>query len=45
VWSAILVGGVVSWAVDSSTGADNHYDTPVNLTLAPIAAQAQQPGH
>jgi hypothetical protein len=41
VSSAILVGGVISWAVDSSTGADNAYTTPESLTLAPIAAQAQ----
>ena len=29
----ILLGGGIGWIVDSSTGADNKYDTPVNITL------------
>jgi len=31
----VLTGGV-AWAVDSGTGADNKYDSPVNLTMAPV---------
>jgi hypothetical protein len=31
----ILLGGGIGWAVDSAVGADNKYDTPVNMTLVP----------
>ena len=31
----ILLGGGVGWAIDSASGADNKYDSPVNLTLLP----------
>jgi len=31
----IVLGGGIGWAVDSATGADNKYDTPVNITLPP----------
>ncbi len=30
----IILGGGIGWAVDSATGSDNKYDTPVNITLA-----------
>jgi hypothetical protein len=30
----IILGGGIGWAIDSATGSDNKYDTPVNLTLA-----------
>ncbi len=30
----IVAGGLIGWGVDSATGADNKYDSPVNLTLA-----------
>jgi len=29
----IILGGGVGWAVDSATGSDNKYDSPVNMTL------------
>lgn len=29
----IILGGGIGWAVDSATGADNKYDSPVNITL------------
>lgn len=29
----ILLGGPIGWAVDSATGSDNHYNTPVMVTL------------
>jgi hypothetical protein len=29
----IILGGGIGWAIDSSTGADNKYDSPVNITL------------
>jgi hypothetical protein len=30
----IILGGGIGWAVDSATGADNKYDTPVNISLS-----------
>jgi hypothetical protein len=35
----ILLGGGIGWAIDSASGADNKYDSPVNMTLIPL-----QPG-
>jgi len=32
----ILLGGVIGWGLDSAIGSDNKYDSPVNLTLAPL---------
>lgn len=29
----ILLGGGIGWAIDSASGADNKYETPVNITL------------
>jgi hypothetical protein len=29
----IVLGGFVGWGIDSATGADNKYDSPVNITL------------
>jgi len=31
----IILGGGIGWAIDSASGADNKYDTPVNVTLVP----------
>ena len=31
----IVLGGGVGWAIDSAAGADNKYDSPVNITLPP----------
>ena len=31
----VLLGGLVGWGVDSATGADNKYDSPVNINLIP----------
>ena len=39
----ILLGGVVGWAIDSAAGADNKYESPVNITLVPIS-QVKPPG-
>lgn len=33
-WGNIVLGGFVGWGIDSASGADNHYDTPVNITLS-----------
>ena len=32
----IVLGGGIGWAVDSAAGADNKYDSPVNITLVPL---------
>lgn len=29
----IILGGGIGWAIDSASGSDNKYDSPVNLTL------------
>ena len=34
----ILLGGFVGWAIDSASGADNKYESPVNVTLVPVSA-------
>lgn len=31
----IVLGGGIGWAIDSADGADNKYDSPINLTLSP----------
>jgi hypothetical protein len=42
-WGNIIAGGLVGWAIDSASGADNKYTSPVNMTLIPDTA-GQQPG-
>jgi hypothetical protein len=32
----IVLGGGIGWAIDSASGADNKYDSPVNITLVPM---------
>jgi hypothetical protein len=34
----IVLGGGIGWAIDSASGSDNKYDSPVNLTMVPKAA-------
>jgi len=29
----VLLGGLIGWGIDSATGADNKYDSPVNISL------------
>jgi len=31
----LALGGLIGWGVDSATGSDNKYDSPVNITLVP----------
>lgn len=33
-WGNIVAGGFIGWGVDSATGADNKYDSPINITLS-----------
>jgi hypothetical protein len=42
-WGNIIAGGPIGWAIDSASGADNKYDSPVNLTLVPVVAEMQSP--
>jgi hypothetical protein len=39
-WGNIVAGGLVGWGIDSATGADDHYDSPVNITLVPSQGQS-----
>jgi hypothetical protein len=39
----IILGGGIGWAVDSASGADNKYDSPVTVKLDPVAAAAMPP--
>jgi hypothetical protein len=32
----IILGGGIGWIIDSASGADNKYTTPVQVTLVPI---------
>ena len=32
-WGNIVAGGLIGWGIDAASGADNHYDSPVNITL------------
>lgn len=34
----LVLGGGIGWAIDSASGADNHYEPAVNITLVPAAA-------
>ena len=34
----IVLGGGIGWAVDSASGADNKYESPVNISLVPAGA-------
>jgi hypothetical protein len=37
----IVLGGGIGWAIDSASGADNKYDSPVNMTLVRDASVAE----
>jgi hypothetical protein len=39
----IVLGGGIGWAVDSASGADNKYDSPLNITLVPEERRASAP--
>jgi hypothetical protein len=40
----IILGGGIGWAIDSATGSDNKYESPVNITLVPnIPGQPEGP--
>jgi hypothetical protein len=31
----IVAGGFIGWGIDSASGADNKYDSPVNISMVP----------
>ncbi len=33
VYGNIAIGGLIGWGIDSATGSDNYYETPINITL------------
>jgi len=35
-WGNIVLGGGIGWAIDSASGADNKYTTPVNISMVPV---------
>lgn len=37
-WGNIVLGGGIGWAIDSASGSDNAYESPVNITLVPVGA-------
>jgi len=39
----IVLGGGIGWAIDSASGSDNKYETPVNVTLTPSPSAQLQP--
>lgn len=41
----IILGGGIGWAIDSASGADNKYTSPVNITLVPLTEPQPAPQH
>ena len=39
----IILGGGIGWAIDSASGADNKYTSPVNVSMVPVTAAAPEP--
>ena len=39
----IVLGGGIGWAIDSASGADNKYTSPVNITLVPLKDEPADP--
>ena len=40
----IILGGGIGWAIDSASGADNKYTSPVNVSLVPEPAATSSGG-
>ena len=38
----IILGGGIGWIIDSASGADNKYDSPINITLVPNVPGQQE---
>jgi len=37
----IILGGGIGWAIDSASGADNKYESPITITLVPQQTSAK----
>jgi len=42
-WGNIVLGGGIGWAIDSARGADNYYESPINITMVPKPDQLSAP--
>jgi len=45
VYGNMVIGGAVGWGIDSSLGADNHYDDFVNISMVPSPASMTPAGN
>ena len=34
-WGNIVLGGLIGWGIDSASGSDNKYESPMNISLVP----------
>jgi hypothetical protein len=41
----VFIGGLIGVGIDAATGANNHYDSPVNVTFVPLVAGAAPAPH
>ena len=41
----VVIGGLLGWGIDSSLGADNHYDDYVNISMVPSLIPATTAGN
>lgn len=41
----VFIGGLIGVGIDAATGANNHYDSPANVTLVPVIASAASASH
>lgn len=39
----IILGGGIGWIIDSASGADNKYTSPVNITMVPLSEPKPAP--
>lgn len=39
----IILGGGIGWIIDSSSGADNKYTSPINVSMVPLSLPAPAP--
>jgi hypothetical protein len=39
----VILGGGIGWAIDSASGADNKYESPVNINFVPLTEPKPEP--
>jgi uncharacterized protein YcfL len=42
-WGNIVLGGGIGWAIDSASGSDNKYTSPLNISMVPLVAGRANP--